>query len=71
MWSYTGYLFEYLRDHGTESQRALLAEVDVLVDGPFLLAERTLSLPWRGSGNQRLIDVKQSLSAGETVLYSV
>lgn len=71
VWSYTGYLFEYLRDQGTESQRALLAEVDVLVDGPFLLAERTLSLPWRGSGNQRLIDVKQSLSAGETVLYSV
>lgn len=71
VWSYTGYLFEYLRDQGTESQRALLAEVDVLVDGPFLLTERTLSLPWRGSGNQRLIDVKQSLSAGETVLYSV
>lgn len=70
VWSYTGYLFEYLRDQGTEAQRALLAEVDVLVDGPFLLAERTLSLPWRGSRNQRLIDVKKSLSAGETVLYS-
>lgn len=40
----------------------------MLVDGPFLLAERTLALPWRGSRNQRLIDVPASLSAGETIL---
>ena len=65
VWSYSGWTFEHLRDAGTEAQRALLAELDVLVDGPFLLAERTLSLPWRGSRNQRVIDVPASLAAGE------
>lgn len=68
VWSYSGWTFEYLRDRGSEAQRALLAELDVLVDGPFLLAERSLTLPFRGSRNQRLIDVKASLAAGETVI---
>ena len=69
VWSYSGWTFEHLRDHGTDAQKALLQELDVLVDGPFLLAERTLSLPWRGSRNQRVIDVQASLTAGEIVLY--
>jgi len=67
VWSYSGWTFAYLRDRGTEAQKALLAELDVLVDGPFLLAERTLSLPWRGSRNQRVIDVQASLAAGYEV----
>ena len=46
---------------------ALLKETDVLVDGPFLLALRSFSAPWRGSTNQRLIDVKKSLAAGAAV----
>lgn len=69
VWSYTGYLFEFLRDQGTEAQKALLQEVDVLVDGPFLLEQRTLSLPWRGSRNQRVIDVPKSLENGDVVLF--
>ena len=68
VWSYSGWTFERLRDEGSEAQRALLAELDVLVDGPFLLEQRTLSLPWRGSRNQRVIDVPASLAAGEAVL---
>ena len=40
----------------------------MLVDGPFLLAERTLSLPWRGSRNQRVIDVPASLAAGAVIV---
>ena len=68
VWSYSGWTFEYLRDHGTEAQRALLQELDVLVDGPFLLEERTLALPWRGSRNQRVIDVPASLEKGEAVI---
>ena len=68
VWSYSGWTFEHLRDAGTEAQRALLAELDVLVDGPFLLAERTLSLPWRGSRNQRVIDVPASLAAGTVIV---
>lgn len=69
VWSYTGYLFEFLRDQGTEAQKALLRELDVLVDGPFLLEQRTLSLPWRGSRNQRVIDVPKSLRTGDVVLF--
>jgi anaerobic ribonucleoside-triphosphate reductase activating protein len=67
VWAYSGWTFEHLRDHGTEAQKALLQHVDVLVDGPYIEAERTLSLPWRGSKNQRLIDVQASLKAGKVI----
>ncbi len=65
--SYTGYTFEHLRDHGTPEQKALLSKLDVLVDGPFILAERSLDLVFRGSGNQRIIDVPESLRQGRAV----
>ena len=68
VWSYTGYTWEHLLAHGTPAQRALLESLDVLVDGPFVLAERTLALPWRGSRNQRVINVKASLERGEVVV---
>lgn len=68
VWSYTGWTFEHLRDVGTVEQKALLEELDVLIDGPFLLEQRTLALPWRGSRNQRVIDVPASLAAGEAVV---
>ena len=68
VWSYSGWTFEHLRDEGTPEQKALLREVDVLIDGPFRQEERTLALPWRGSRNQRVIDVKASLAAGEAVV---
>ncbi|MBU5626927.1 anaerobic ribonucleoside-triphosphate reductase activating protein [Oscillibacter sp. MSJ-2] len=67
VWSYSGFTYEQLL-RGTPAQQALLRELDVLVDGPFLLEQRTLSLPWRGSRNQRLISVPQSLATGQTVL---
>ena len=57
--AYTGWTYEHLLRDGNEAQKALLNEVDVLVDGPFLLAERTLTLPWRGSRNQRVIDLRK------------
>lgn len=59
VWCYTGYTLEHLQEHGTEEQKALLNEVDVLVDGRFILAERSLTLPWRGSRNQRVIDMRE------------
>jgi len=68
VWSYSGWTFEYLRDQGTAAQQALLRELDVLVDGPFVLEQRTLALPWRGSRNQRVVNVPESLVAGETVV---
>ena len=63
---YTGYTFEALLA-GTPVQRQLLGMLDVLIDGPFLLAQRSLELPFRGSANQRIIDVPQSLAAGTVV----
>lgn len=63
IWCYTGYRFEQLMFH--PARKALLELCDVLVDGPFLLAERDLSLPFRGSRNQRIIDVQTSLAKGE------
>lgn len=68
VWGYSGWTYEYLLQQGDDAQKALLHELDVLVDGPFLLAERSLSLPWRGSKNQRVIDVQASLASGTVVL---
>lgn len=64
VWCYTGYLFEDLYGQGNK----LLEFVDVLVDGPFIQERRSLSLEFRGSNNQRLIDVPASLEAGAAVL---
>ena len=69
VWSYSGWTFEQLYSEGTDAQKALLRELDVLVDGPFLLDERSLTLNWRGSRNQRVIDVQATLATGEIVLY--
>ena len=69
IWCYTGYLYEELAagEIGDHS-RALLEELDVLVDGPFVLAKKDLGLRFRGSNNQRIIDVPASLQAGEVRL---
>ncbi len=64
--AYTGYLFEQLRE-GTAAQRRLLGLLDVLVDGPFVLARRSLELTYRGSDNQRILDVPESLRAGKAI----
>ena len=64
--SYSGYTFEQLLS-GTAAQRALLEQLDVLIDGPFILAERSLEAPFRGSKNQRVLDVPKSLAAGEAI----
>ena len=64
--SYSGYTFEELLN-GTEAQQELLKRIDVLIDGRFELAQRSLEIPFRGSKNQRIIDVKKSLTAGEPV----
>ena len=69
VWCYSGCLFEELAagkigDHS----RALLEGLDVLVDGPFVLAKKDLGLRFRGSSNQRIIDVPASLKAGEVRL---
>lgn len=64
VWTYSGYAFEQLLQMQDADVRALLAETDVLVDGPFLLEQRSLELKFRGSANQRILDMKKSLKAG-------
>jgi anaerobic ribonucleoside-triphosphate reductase activating protein len=65
--SYSGYTFEELLE-GTEAQKDLLSVLDVLIDGPFLLSQRSLELNFRGSRNQRVLNVPQSLREGKAVL---
>ena len=66
IWCYTGYRFEDIVQHPT--RRALLEWCDVLVDGRYEEAERDLSLHFRGSRNQRIIDVQKSLQTDAVVL---
>lgn len=71
VWCYTGYTYEVLVQENDPARMALLDEVDVLVDGPFLLAQRSLELKFCGSRNQRLIDVKKTRAAGDIVLWQM
>lgn len=67
IWCYTGYTFEDLLHNPKQAQ--LLKYIDVLVDGKFEEKLRDEELCFRGSSNQRLIDVQASLKRNETVLY--
>ncbi len=68
VWAYTGYLYEEIVSGSLgEAARELLEECDVVVDGPFEQDLRTLDLRFRGSSNQRIIDVAASLDAGTAV----
>ena len=72
VWTYTGSTLEKLqkRAETDEALKRLLDETDVLVDGPFILAERSLELDFCGSRNQRLIDMKQTRKTGTVVLWT-
>ena len=67
IWCFTGFTFEALL--AKTEQRKLLEQIDVLVDGPFVERLKDTDLLYRGSSNQRLIDVKESLKQGKVVLY--
>ena len=73
VWAYSGYLFDRDILGGNLGPKEITGELvsylDVLVDGPFIQSRRNLSLRFRGSDNQRIIDVKASLKKGETVLW--
>lgn len=69
IWAYSGYTFEQLL-LASDDMRDLLSLCDVLVDGPFVLEQRSLILKWRGSKNQRVLDVPKSLESGEAVLLA-
>lgn len=68
IWSWSGYTFEQLQRETVDKQE-LLGYLDVLVDGPFIKEEKNLQLQFRGSNNQRIVDVPKSLATGEVVLW--
>jgi anaerobic ribonucleoside-triphosphate reductase activating protein len=69
VWTYTGWTYEKLLSLSEQDEgiKALLNETDVLVDGPFILSQKSYDVPWRGSKNQRLIDMKATLESGKVV----
>jgi len=73
IWAFTGFTYEALLTDGAhprcEATDAMLALIDVLVDGPFVEKLHDISLRFRGSSNQRLIDLNATRAAGEVVLW--
>lgn len=69
VWTFTGYTWEQIMNSGNEDFMRLLKASDVLVDGRFEKDKRSLELKFKGSTNQRTIDVKASLEKGEVVLW--
>ena len=69
VWTFTGYTYEQIINSGREDFMRLLKSSDVLVDGRFELDKRSLELRFKGSSNQRTIDVQASLAKGEPVLW--
>ena len=73
VWAYTGFVYEQdllegQRKH-TEVTDEMLSYIDVLVDGPFVIDEKDISLYFRGTTNQRVIDMPKTLKSGSVVIY--
>ncbi|AYW44492.1 anaerobic ribonucleoside-triphosphate reductase activating protein [Tetragenococcus koreensis] len=68
IWSWSGYTFEELLQD-TDDKLEMLSKIDILVDGRFELSKKDLNLQFRGSSNQRIIDVKKSLEAGQAIIW--
>lgn len=79
IWLYTGYTWEQLfedddfdiKDGICENQtrRAIVLSSDVLIDGQYIDSQRDVTLPYRGSKNQNVIDIQKSLKEGQVILY--
>ncbi len=75
IWCYTGFVLDEMsgdlveKHKNTQYTKALLSMFDVLVDGPYVEELKDIRLKFRGSSNQRVIDVKKTLHAGKCVLY--
>lgn len=69
IWIYSGYTFEELMQD--ETQRKLLSLCDVLIDGRFIAEQKDLTLRFRGSRNQRILDVRKSLEERRPILFEL
>lgn len=68
IWLYTGYQFEDIVN--MPSRKKIIEQCDVVVDGRYIDKLRNITLKWRGSSNQRVVDVQKTLGIGEVVLWS-
>lgn len=64
IWLYTGYTYEQVKN------LPYIKYVDVMVDGPYISSMKDLNLKWKGSSNQRVINVKETIKTGEIVLHN-
>lgn len=76
IWLYTGYMWEEIMndcavydDFHNKYRRKILSIVDILVDGRYIDSQRDITLKWRGSKNQRVIDIKKTLNYGKVILF--
>ncbi len=72
LWCFSGFTYEYIMENmcgKLEETEELLSYIDVLVDGPFVQEKRNLMLKFRGSENQRLIDLKKTLKENKVILW--
>jgi anaerobic ribonucleoside-triphosphate reductase activating protein len=67
IWIYSGYTLEQLQQ--SQTAMCVLEYVDVLVDGPYIEKQRDISLKYRGSTNQRIINIPETLKHGQVVLF--
>ena len=67
--TYTGYHYEQLKERPEADIQAFLAVTDYLIDGPYIHEQRDLGLKFRGSSNQRIIDMAETTKRGQVVLY--
>lgn len=71
VWAYTGFTFEELIKSANKDILDFLNEIDVLIDGKFEIEKKSMDLEFRGSSNQRIIDVPKSLERKKVVLYNL
>ena len=73
IWLYTGYTYEDIISGNTPEMKIrqeIIKNIDILIDGPFIIDKKDLRLEWRGSSNQRLIDMKSTVKTGELTVIS-
>ena len=75
VWAYTGYIYEKDLLKGqrkyTEYTDELLSAIDVLVDGPFIEEQKDITLKFKGSANQRVIDLRKTIANNEIIIYDI
>ena len=71
VWAYTGFTFDELIEKGSKDILEFLSEIDVLIDGRFEIDKKSMDLEFRGSSNQRIIDVPKSLEYNRVILYDL